>query len=132
VFLWENSLPAWTLVNQNISTEMNPKKEKIKWIPSKPEHILEDCLLMIAFHVIKNPEIISLVKKFFNQYDMKNVDLSSNLHTNAREELISSCRKITNWPKMVIIGMYNSSINNQISVLECYTLDKEICISDRK
>lgn len=132
MFLWENSRPSWTLVNQNVSYEMDITKNQIRWIPSKPEHILEDCLLMIAFHVIKSPEIISLMKKYFNQDDMKKIDLSSNFPAKAREELISSCRKITNWPKMVITGMFNSSINNQISVFEYYTLEKEICISDRK
>jgi hypothetical protein len=56
LYLSENSRPAWVL-------KKGPKK--ITWIPTV-DNMLEDGLLMLAIHAIKQPEIIALANQYFN------------------------------------------------------------------
>jgi len=55
LFLSENSRPVWILVPQNLwELESSINEKKVTWIPTV-ENLLEDALLMIGIHVLKNP-----------------------------------------------------------------------------
>jgi hypothetical protein len=128
LFLSENSRPSWTLVNQNVVDRSEDKEKPIVWIPSV-ENMLEDALVMVAIHVIKNKQIIDLAQKMYKNIEGSHLELHENLTESQRREIYQECRRIENWPKMVITVMKGSSIKRQISVLKKYLLDAEICIS---
>ena len=128
LFLSENSRPSWTLVNQNVFDRSDDEEKTIVWIPSV-ENMLEDALVMIAIHVIKNKQIIDLAQKMCKNIEGSHLELYENLTESQRQEIYQECRRNENWPKMVITVLKGSSIKHQVSVLKKYSLDAEICIS---
>ena len=56
LYLSENNVSAWVL---------KQARNKIIWIPTV-DNMLEDGLLMLAIHAIKQPEIIALAEQYFN------------------------------------------------------------------
>ena len=132
LFLWENSTPTWNLVNENIFGKTGAGNTRIHWAPSGVGHMLEDALLMIAYHIIKDPEIVQIAREAIKDVDSPGVQLHMSLDSVMREVLIARCRAIENWPKLVITVTAGSSIANQVDVIGNYHIDAEICMSSRK
>ena len=103
---------------------------------------------MIAIHVIKNKQSIDLSQKMFKKIDLSsskvyekltkrleesNLDsyenLTKNLSESQRNEIYQECRRIKNWPKIIVTVMKGSSIKAQLSVLKKYPMEFELCIS---
>jgi len=126
VFLWENDRPAWILVHQNIFKEREENVGRITWIPTI-ENMLEDALLMIAIHVCKNNEVIKLAKSFSAKIESDSMELCSNLEETHRKRLYEKCRQISDFPKIIISVFRGSTIEKQLSVLEQYKMDVEVC-----
>ena len=67
LFLSENSMPSWKLVKTNIY-QVNNKFPEIEWNPTV-ENMLEDGLLMVAIHIVKNKGIIKIAKDYSSKID---------------------------------------------------------------
>jgi len=135
LFLSENSHPAWILVNQNIFEEPinfrkggRAKKIRIIWSPSI-ENMLEDALLMIALYVIKNQQIIDLFQKICQNSGESHLEIYEKLTGSQRDECYQECRRIENWPKIVVTVTRGSSIQDQLSELKKYSIEAELCVS---
>ena len=126
IFLSENNSPAWILVHQNIFKEYGEAAEGIIWIPTV-ENMLEDALLMIAIHVCKNNEVIKLAKSFSTKIKSDRIELYSDLDETQRKQLYQKCRQVTDFPKIIISVFRDSTIEDQLSVLEQYKMDVEVC-----
>ncbi len=126
LFLSENSKPAWILVRQNIFQERKDDIGKITWIPTI-ENMLEDALLMIAIHICKDNEVIDLARNFCNKIELHYLELYSNFKEFQLKKLYEKCRRIKNYPKIIISIFRGSTIERQISVLENYEMDVEVC-----
>jgi hypothetical protein len=125
LFLSEDDRPEWMLVDQNIFQEVQNSFPKVTWLPAV-EHMLEDAFLMIAIHVIREREIVRMAKDLNIRVDAKRVDFSLNLDDAQRGRLYRKCRKISEFPKLIISIFKGSTIENQLSVLEHYKMDVEV------
>lgn len=133
IFLSENSRPAWLLTGQNIFDNQETV-ERITWIPAAPETILEDVLLMIAVHIVKDEDIVQAFNRIVQNSRADFVDLSE-LGGKADEldgksdlpRLYEMCRKLDNFPKLIISVFESSSIAGQLTILQKYGMDVEVC-----
>ena len=68
LLLLENDRPHWNCIH----LRYKEPRPTITWIPSKPENILKDGLLMIAIHCLADEEIIkrakSMSKEIMNDF----------------------------------------------------------------
>lgn len=126
LFLMENDHPSWTLVNENFFKEGQGDIQGLTWIPTV-ENTLEDAILMTAIHVSKSPTIIDLAKNFNSAIEMDHVQLYSVLEESQREQLYLKCRSLSDFPKVVISVLRGSMIDRQLTVMEQYKMDVEIC-----
>jgi len=101
MFLSENSAPSWTLVKENVDNEDKNKYPNIVWLPTV-ENMLEDGLLMVATHVLKNHEILEMAKDYTNQIESKRLELYSDLDDGQRNNLYQKCRELSKFPKLII------------------------------
>ena len=60
LLLWENDRPSWECIHLPPPTQ--EPRPTITWIPSGPENIFKDGLLMIAIHCLADEEIIKRAK----------------------------------------------------------------------
>jgi len=126
LFLSENSMPAWILVPENVFSEGSAKFNKITWIPTI-ENMLEDALLMIAIHVIKDEEICKLSQKCFTNKTIERAGLYQDIDEKDLKSLHEKCRETGTRYKIVVTVFEGSSIRNHLGVLENYKMDVEIC-----
>ena len=110
LFLSENSQPSWKLVGTNIFKVNNKKYPEIAWNPSV-EDMLEDGLLMIAIHILKNKEIIKMAKDFSSKIDSQYLALYSELNTKQRNMLYQKCRELSGFPKLIISVFRSVAVN---------------------
>jgi hypothetical protein len=126
LFLSENDRPAWILVDQNVFQEDQSSFSKITWLPTV-ENMLEDALLMVAIHVLKDREMLRIAKDVNIRTDAKWVEFYSNLDENSRNRLYKRCRTIPDFPKLIISVLKGSTIENQLAALDNYKMDVEVC-----
>jgi len=125
LFLLENSRPVWILVNENISRFT--RLRKIRWIPTI-EHMLEDALLMIGVHLIKNKELMDMAMSFNPDYKKPMIELYSTFSDEQLNKLYKKCREIKNFPKIVVVALNESAIKSQLDILEKYKMDVDVCV----
>lgn len=126
MFLSENSAPSWTLVKENVDNEDKNKYPNIVWLPTV-ENMLEDGLLMVAAHVLKNHEILEMAKDYTKKIESERLELYSDLDDAQRNNLYQKCRELSKFPKLIISVFRSSSIETQLAVLEKYDMDVEVC-----
>ena len=70
LLLWENDRPGWECIH--LSRRGQDIRPTITWVPSRPENIFKDGLLMIAIHCLADKEIIkrakSMSKEIMNNF----------------------------------------------------------------
>ena len=125
LFLTENSKPAWFIFTTDVFSEEKHKTKKITWIPTV-DNMLEDALLMIAIHILKDKEICELAKKYFRNKSAEWVEMYEDIDEKDRHQLYEKCRDIKIRFKIVLTALEGSSILNQIKILENYKMDMEI------
>ena len=125
LFLSENDRPAWILVPENVDSKGTI--EKVTWIPSV-EYILEDALLMIAIHVVKDRGIRQLADTISKNILTDWVEFED-VRDQDMEKLYQNCRTIDFGRKVVVTILEGSSIQDAASVLENYKLEAEVCPS---
>jgi hypothetical protein len=132
LFLSENDRPAWILVSQNISEslshELPSPGESITWVPTQ-DHMLEDAFLLIALHVIRDRELVHMAGEFCREILSPRVVLYDCFHDDQRRLLYERCRKISQWPKIVLSVFKGSSVQNPLPVFQQYPMNFEVCLS---
>jgi hypothetical protein len=126
LFLSENDRPAWILVGQNVFDEDDTERHKKVWIPTL-EDTLEDAILMIAVHVMKDPAVIEQATGYDDRIEWERVELYSDITELHRRRLHQTCRTLTDFPKLVVSAFQGSLIETQLPVLREYAMDVEVC-----
>ncbi len=125
LFLLENSKPVWVLANENISRYTRVRR--IRWIPTI-RNMLEDALLMIGVHVIKDKELIDMAMSFNLDYKKPMIELYSTFSDEQLNKLYKKCKEIENFPKIVVVALNESTIKGQLDILEKYKMDVNVCV----
>lgn len=126
LFLSENSRPAWLLIGQNIFEEAGPVSPRKTWVPTV-ENMLEDALLMIAIHIGKDQEIITMASDFCGKAIPERIEMYKDFSDSQRSLLYQRCRQVSSFPKIILTVFMGSTIEKQLSVLEHYKMDTEVC-----
>lgn len=139
VSLYENSRPGWRLQPTGRDLGGSPVDNtgegrilsirEVVWVPSGPEHILEDALLLVAIHVLWGadraaPAVDDLGVPELLDEDF--VDLTK-IPTEALQELRGFVAAIDVDYKLVIAILEGSSVLAQLPVLERYPMQVEVC-----
>ena len=151
MFLSENSRAAWILRKMPSSPEEIVKEvDRIAWIPAGPETIMRDGMMMIAYHILREPNFVKKVNEVVGAsidkhldlndfgWDKKRKEWSEKLYDKLNE-LYKSCKLIEHWPNMIITILGGSSLENSrfenekwnggLDVLNEYNINSEVCIS---
>lgn len=123
LYLHENSRPAWELIK--FKNEQKASKQNLVWIPTV-ENMLEDALLMIAVHVLKNEDIIGELSYL---KDLERVEMYKDIPTEKLQKLYQLSREISKKYeyKIVLTILEGSSLGTQIKIFEQYDMDVEVC-----
>lgn len=125
-FLSENGRPAWILVPENItSLEQKHVRGKIVWIPTDSD-ILEDGLLMIAVHVIREQTVRSVAETTFRNPYLSELQLLKQVSGEARRSLYQMCRSLTMHYKIVMTVFEGSALMPQLQVLKDYSWNVDV------
>ncbi len=127
LFFSENDRPAWVLVPENVFGKRPLEMEKTVWIPTV-EHTLEDGLLMIALHILKDREIVNLTEEYFENKGIDRAKLYEDIDKAQLEELRRKTRAVRGDYKIVITTLRDSLLEQQLTVLKHYKMDVEICV----
>lgn len=125
LYLAESSRPAWVLVPDN-SGGSQTVETKVTWIPTL-ENTLEDALLMIAIHVVKDEGIIRAAQEYFSSKENNWVVVYEDVSPEQRKQLYQMCRELENTFKLVLTVLRGSMLADQLKVLEQYRMDVEVC-----
>jgi hypothetical protein len=152
-WLFENSRPVWLLeptrlrLTGDSSYDGRPgSMELIGWIPERPEHILEDGLLLIALHAFGEESIRHLASELIpGLVEMQSEERSDGLEYRcdldemshddpAVAEKLARLRKASaeQWPedaKLAVTALAGSSVEHQLQILERYPTELEVCTS---
>ena len=90
LLLWENDRPGWECIH--LSRRGQDIRPTITWVPSRPENIFKDGLLMIAIHCLADEEIIKRAKSMSKEIMNNFVNIGS-LTDEQLEELHTMNRK---------------------------------------
>ncbi|HBI56351.1 MAG TPA: hypothetical protein DG577_07015 [Firmicutes bacterium] len=124
LYLSENSRPSWILVPENWGGGSGGNK--VTWIPTL-ENSLEDALLMIGIHVVKDPELVELASQYISSKENNWVVVYEDADPENLSLLYQRCRALENTFKLVITVMRGSLIEAKLKVLEDYKMDVEVC-----
>ena len=64
--------------------------------------MVEDAVLMVATHILKNEEIVNMAREFSNKIDSQLLELRFDLDDDQRDRLYQKCRELSAFPKMMI------------------------------
>jgi hypothetical protein len=129
MYLSENSVPRWTLIQENISSKYLEEKDQriAQWIPTI-ENMLEDALLMIGIYIIKDESLINMAKQFFNGEIPRTAELYEDTTTKALEMMRFRMQKLE-FPSKITLSIFSgSTIMNHLKKLENYQMDMEVCV----
>ena len=130
MYLVEGGRAAW--VAENVRHHGGEDAEElITWVPSHPERILADGLVMIAARITKEAVIQKLVhdrlkpKQAEALLEAKRADLTK-IDEGALLELEKAAREAIR-AKFVITTMNGSSLTGQLALLERCAIEAEVC-----
>jgi len=139
VWLSENSRPAWVLEaamrDSSGAPGADPKdqdqptwtQERVTWVPSAPEHILEDGLLLIALHVLRDESVLELAKSRLPAlFEGEWLDLTK-LEADALSELREQCSRSELAYKLIVTVLGGSALEEQLPILEQFPMEVEVC-----
>jgi hypothetical protein len=110
----EERLPSWTT-------------EEIVWVPDGPDNILEDGILMIAIHVLRDAAVVDLASTLLPVLLEERFNELEKMSDESLLELRDQCRKITMDYKLVVTVLEHSSLGEQLDRLEGYAVEVEVC-----
>lgn len=127
LYLSENTRPSWILVPETLGG--GPAGNKVTWIPTL-ENTLEDALLMIGIHVVRDSVLVELASQFIRSQENNWVVMYEDVEPEHLELLYQHCRTLENTFKLVVTVLRGSSIEDQLKVLADYKMDVEVCRPD--
>jgi hypothetical protein len=102
----------------------------ITWIPRGPDHILEDALLMIAIHVLRDEALVEATQRhcpaLLASREQGITDLGE-LNGPPLADLHKRCRTLDWSFKLVVTMFQGSTLAGQQRVLENYSMPVEVC-----
>ena len=115
LWLIENAgdMPIWVL-----------KEQDITWMV-KEEDMLESGLLMAGIFMRKDPELVALANEYLPRFDHTQLDID--ISEENLEMLFAKNRELC-WGKLIVTVFDGSNVFSQLSVLEDYSMDVEVCI----
>jgi hypothetical protein len=125
IYLEEGSRAAFTFNDDSVTT----KSERLIVLPTV-EHMLDDLLLMISYHIAKVPEIVDEVETYRDKFmNTRRVHMYEDLPETLRMSLYEKVKILNNLPKIAICIFAGSGLAQSISHLEEYALECEVCTS---
>jgi hypothetical protein len=129
-WLSENGRAGWLLeptARGLWGTDESWTQEEISWVPGGPEHILEDGLLLIAVHVLRDESLLELARKNLPELlDDSAVELEK-MPVEILVELRERCQHVDMGQKAVVTVLGGSSLEGQLPLLERYPMQVEVC-----
>lgn len=129
IYLSENSKPALILVSENI--EGDHVNEKTVWIPTL-ENTLDDAMLMISYHIIKDKQIIKKIDQTFKGKNINYRMLYDDFTEEDRLALYELNKKIVKEYQTltVVLSIFgDSQITDSYKHLSYYDINKTVCKS---
>lgn len=99
---------------------------RVTWIPTA-ENMLEDGLVMVGIHVLQDPQMVRMAEQF-GLSRKSDLEAYQDLDADVREMLYKASRQIQTRYKVVLTVFGDSSIAEQLSVLERHSMDIEVCV----
>ncbi len=133
MWLHENSRPAWILKPFDPSPtgkeDEQPEwaTEPVTWIPSRPEQILADGILLLACRVLRDETTIELAEDLLPDLLFSEWVELEKLDDDRLAILRENCEEIDLDYKLVITVLGGSSLESQLPVLEQYPMNVEVC-----
>ena len=130
MYLVEGGRAAWVVENVRHQSDEDAE-EPITWVPSRPERILADGLVMIAARITEEAEIQKLVRDRLEAkqaealLEAKWADLTE-IDEGDLLELENAARQAIR-AKLVITTMAGSSLTGQLALLERCAIEAEVC-----
>jgi hypothetical protein len=133
MWLYENSRPAWILKPFDPPPSGKEDEvpewatEPVTWVPSHPEQILADGILLLACRVLRDELVVDMAEEllsdllFSDWVDLEKLDYGR-LSTPRQD-----CQEIELDYKLVITILGSSSLESQLPVLEQYPMNVEVC-----
>ncbi|MCA1031177.1 hypothetical protein LCL95_09095 [Bacillus timonensis] len=128
LYLSENSRPAWILTGTDIHGSQKQPDKKMTWIPTL-KNMLEDALVMIGLYVLKDEKLLAIANAHFKNPNSDFIELYRDIDSESLQELYKQARSIESKHKIMVTVYQGSTILNQLSVLEKYHNDVEVCQS---
>jgi hypothetical protein len=125
LFLSENSRPAWILTPQNIHPDDRPVPPRVVWIPT-PDNLLFDALAMIALHVCRDASVLEAAGEAFEDPLAERLELIDDAK-GPLDAMYNACRNIEHFPKLVITLFEDARLDEQLPILDDFTMDVEVC-----
>ncbi|MGX8797672.1 hypothetical protein ACR6HW_16670 [Fusibacter sp. JL298sf-3] len=118
LYLSENSRPVWILKNLDLYEEGNDK-QIIRWVPTL-DNMLDDAMLLIGIHVIKDETVIKVAREFCNADNLNELELYEAFTPEDLKTLYELVRT-TRIEYSIALTVFNEShIINQYKVLDYY------------
>lgn len=127
LYLSENSRPAWLLTGSGVRNGASATPtEMITWIPTL-ENMLEDALLMIALHIVRDSAVTELAGRAFKSTIPDVVTLYKDIDRQDLDRLYERSRVADFNRKLVLTVLEPSTLIGRLGVLEKYRMDVEVC-----
>lgn len=120
--LHENSKPRWTLT----ALQADVPAALASWVPSRPETILADGLLMAVLLVVQDAAVQALAPDALKGED--EVVLGEAVDAAVLEKLHAACRSSKTRFKVVFTALEGSTLHQQLGQLAGYCMDLEVCV----
>jgi hypothetical protein len=117
LLFFEGPAPSWELRSLEDGVE-------VTW-QTKIDRALEDGLLIIGSQILKNDTILSLLPP---EERGASGDPLSGLDTERIEKLRDECKSIDSGVKAVLTVQENSALVNQLTVLQAYSMNVNLCL----
>jgi len=127
LYLSENDRPAWVLTSMDLFEDKQTNKKRVTWIPTI-ENMLEDALVMIGLYVLKDEKLFEMVKRYSKDNMLDYIELYQ-IELENRQELYDYIITMKSHHKIMVSVFRGSSISNQISVLDDFMNEIEVCNS---
>jgi hypothetical protein len=128
MYLVEGSRAAWVLEPVTHNSQAN---EIFTWIPSGPERLFADGLVMIAVLVDQDPDMKEIIESRLKPEQAQALLTSSNVDlTDMPDDVLGELQAAAPnsiRSKLVITVMAGSSISGQVALLDRGSIEAELC-----
>lgn len=124
VELWENSRPAWLIKKGN-------EEVAVRMIPTL-DHMVEDLMLLIGLHVVRDQGLIDAVEKSIQNGSLEDLALYEAFDEKQRRALYQRCRMVAYPLTLVFLIFDTSSLSYIKEILADYDVSVRVFREDRE